>query len=113
MKLVTIRPTDSRYTVTTTQRRPNDHHELGNRSSTQHQRVGSPRSMSCNLMSGQFSCSPDSPRLLVTAAPEPECKTSKMKEGGSLKLLNMATNVIQGPDSNPLNTAETEVEKIR
>ncbi|CAG4935474.1 unnamed protein product [Parnassius apollo] len=35
-----------------------------------------------------------------------------MKKGRSLKLLNMATNVIQGPDSNPLNSAETEVEKL-
>ncbi|CAG5049709.1 unnamed protein product [Parnassius apollo] len=34
-----------------------------------------------------------------------------MKKGRSLKLLNIATNVIRGPDSNPLNSAETEVEK--
>ncbi|CAG4961410.1 unnamed protein product [Parnassius apollo] len=38
-------------------------------------------------------------------------KISKMKKGRSLKLLNMVTNVIQGPDSNTLNSTETEVEK--
>ncbi|CAG5040156.1 unnamed protein product [Parnassius apollo] len=109
MKLVSSCPTASYYTVTAAQRQPSDHHERGNRPSTQHQRVGSLRSTSCDLMGGQFSCSPDNPQR--NKSPRNSCTKTGMQgnfsvheptmynSDKSLKLLMDAFKYLTASDS--------------